>query len=151
MTDMDIKQLSSSDLSDFIALLRIFEVEFEWVNYKIPANDYLQQLLSSDNFLVFVVKSEGKLVGGLSAHILPSYEVDKSAAYIYDVAIAKAYQRKGFGAFLLAHFKDYCKQRGFFEMFVQADAADTHAINFYKKTNISSEMQAVHYAYVFDK
>jgi len=60
------------------------------------------------------------------------------------------YQRKGIGKKLISALCEYCSKNGFNEVFVQAETADTQAVNFYRTTPISDELQATHFTYSFD-
>lgn len=60
-------------------------------------------------------------------------------AYSYDMAVLTAYQRKGIGRKLVEFANEYCRGRGFKEVFVQADKVDDYALDFYRTTSLSAE------------
>lgn len=146
---MEIKKLEVNEVEDFRSLVEIFYDVFE-NDAEIPYNEHLLKVLSNPDFIAFVVKVEGKVIGGLSIRVLHQYYSIKPLAYIYDVGIAKAYQGKGYGKALMEEVCRYCKENGFEEAYVEAEADDTDAVNFYRKTNYSSEMNAIHFNYSFD-
>jgi aminoglycoside 3-N-acetyltransferase I len=148
---IEIKLLTPQDSSDFADLIQIFALVFEQDDIAIPRKAYLTKLLDKPDFLVIVAKDEGKVIGGLTIHILHSYYAEKPVAYIYDVGVAPQYQRKGIGKMLISYLIDYCKQNNFEEAYVEAEYDDTHAINFYRQTPFSSELQAIHFTYSFDE
>lgn len=143
-------QLPHNGIADFMALLRIFEQVFEWEDFSVPSETHLQKLLADPRFLVWVAKANNMVVGGLTIHVLQSYTTQKPSAYIYDVGVTQAYQRQGIGKLLIAAATTYCQKQGFSELFVQAETADTHAVDFYRATPITNEMQATHFTYTLD-
>jgi aminoglycoside 3-N-acetyltransferase I len=147
---VEIIKLTPTNIDDFSDLIKVFANVFEWEDFVLPRRDHLQRLLGNPNFLVFVGKTDKQVVGGLTAHVLDRYDTEKPSAYIYDVAVITNLQRKGIGKLLIASLNDYCKQNGFDEVFVQAETDDVQAVNFYKSTPISSELNATHFTYSFD-
>jgi aminoglycoside 3-N-acetyltransferase I len=98
-----------------------------------------------------VAKTKEKVIGGLTAHVLDRYDTEKPSAYIYDIAVLTTQQRKGIGNLLIATLNDYCKKNGFSEVFVQAETDDHQAVNFYRTTPNTHELQATHFTYSFDE
>ena len=148
--ELEILKLNHNDIDDFSELVTVFERVFEWENFILPNKFHLQKVLNNRLFLVFVAKTDNKLIGGLTAHILESYDSEKPSAYIYDLAVLTNHQRKGIGKLLIASLSDFCDKNGFKEVFVQAESEDLQAISFYKTTAISSEMKATHFTYLID-
>lgn len=143
---MVYKQLGSIDLPYLKALICIYEEVFEMENFTLPSDSYLQTLLQREGLLFFVATLEGNVVGGLTAHVLPSVYFESSEVYIYDLGVKTSYQRKGIGRKLMASLSDYCKAQGYKEVFVQADLVDQHAMDFYQATGGQAE-RVVHYSY----
>lgn len=147
---IEISKLAPNDIDYFTDLIRIFEKIFEWDNFSTPKRTHLQKLISNKNLLVFVAKTNKKLLGGLTAHVLDRYDSEKASVYIYDLAVITEFQRKGIGKLLIATLNDYCKKNDFNEVFVQAETDDIQAVNFYRTTAISNELKATHFTYSFD-
>jgi len=63
------------------------------------------------------------------------------------VAVLTEYPRKGVGRKLIAFTKEYCREKGFEEIFVQADKVDDYAIDFYRSTMPTTEEQVIHFNY----
>ncbi len=147
MMDVKIAYLTHTDIDPFTDLINVFKKEFEWSS--VPTKTHLQKVLNNPTFLVFVARLNNKLVGGLTVHILDSCETEKPSAYIYDLAVLAEYQRQGIGKSLIMAVNDYCRQHEFGEVFVQAETDDEQAVNFYRTTDISSELQATHFTYSF--
>jgi aminoglycoside 3-N-acetyltransferase I len=145
---MEIKKLDKNEISDFRNLIEIFKEVFE-NEEQIPENKQLFNLLSNPDFMVFVVKLNEKVVGGLTIYILNRYLGIKPIAYIYDVGVSHDFQGQGLGKALIAEVCKYCKNNGFEDAYVEAESDDSDAINFYRKTKYSNEMNATHFTYSF--
>lgn len=145
-----LKKLSNLDSKDFVALLKVFEEAFEMENFTVPDEQYLQKILGKTDFMVFVIWLENQIIGGLTAHHLHSYYEQSSEIYIYDFAIKTEHQQKGYGKMLMSYLKDYCKANNIEEIFVQADAEDTHAVEFYQKTG-GRAAKVIHFSYPIEK
>ncbi len=143
---MEIKKLNSDSLKDFKSLIEIFKLVFE-NNEPIADNEQLGKLLSNPDFFVFVVKSNNKVVGGLTIYVLHRYFGTKPIAYIYDVGVSPDFQRQGLGKALIAEVCNFCKQNDFEDAYVEAESDDIDAVEFYRKTEFSSEMKAIHFTY----
>ncbi len=63
----------------------------------------------------------------------------KPPAYIFDLAVDTKHQRKGIGKKIISAFNNFCKEKGFKEVFVQADRVDKHNVKFYRSTNPTEE------------
>lgn len=149
--ELELKILSSQDTDDFIKLIRIFGDVFEIENLKILDNNYLKSLLDKPDFLVLIGKYNNEVIGGLAVYILHRYYSTKPVAYIYDVGVMPNHQRKGVGKKLISYLTKYCEENGFEDAYVEAETEDLQAVNFYKTTKITSELQATHFTYSFDK
>jgi aminoglycoside 3-N-acetyltransferase I len=146
---MEIKKLNHNEVSDFRSLVEIFKTVFE-NEEQITDNEQLGKLLSKPDFMVFVVRQNEKIVGGLTIYILHRYFGTKPVAYIYDVGIKPELQGQGLGKALIAEVCNYCKDNGFEDAYVEAESDDIDAVNFYRKTKFRSEMNAIHFTYTFD-
>jgi aminoglycoside 3-N-acetyltransferase I len=144
MIDCSIQRTQKFD--HFYALIRLFEEVFEMKDFVMPPVDYLKKLLDRDDFFVFVAVSDGRVVGGLTSYILRQYYSTSPLVYIYDLAVAPEYQRKGIGKMLITEIQSYCKDIGVEEVFVQADVADDYALDFYRSTGARGE-DVVHFYY----
>ena len=146
---MKIKKLEKSEISDFKALIEIFKEVFE-NDEKILESEQLGDLLSKPDFMVFVVTLDGNVIGGLTIYVLHRYYASKPLAYIYDVGISPMYQGKGFGKALMAEVCLFCKQNNFEDAYVEAESDDIDAVNFYRRTKFTTEMNATHFTYSFN-
>ncbi len=144
-----IKRLAADELNEFFQMLRLFEEAFEMNDFQMPGKKHLKKLLRSKNFIVFAAIDENVVIGGLTAHILPSFYSDSSEVYIYDLAVKTIFQRKGIGKKLLLALKAYCGENNYNAFFVQADETDKHALEFYCATGGSPE-KVVHFNYLVE-
>lgn len=145
---MEIQKLSPNDVNYFKSLIEIFKRVFE--NDEAIANaEQLNKLLSTPDFLVFVVTLNNKVIGGLTIYVLHRYYHSKPVAYIYDVGIEPNFQGKGFGKALITEVCNFCKQNGFEDAYVEAESEDIDAVQFYRKTKFTTEMNAIHFTYSF--
>lgn len=143
---VEIKKLSSPDIEIFKELILVFEDVFEMKNFEMPHDNHLRQLLSKNDFYVFVALSNGEVVGGLTAYTLQQYYSERPLVYVYDLAVKTDMQRKGIGTKLMAEIVDYCQKTGVEEVFVQADEIDQYAVDFYRSTGAVGE-KVIHFYY----
>lgn len=99
-----------------------------------PLSDaYLDRLLQRDSFWAFAAIEEGRVIGGLTAHVLPMTKAEGAELLLYDIAVAEAYQRQGIGRSLIEAARKEAAARGVEATFVLADNQDEHALRFYQK------------------
>ena len=149
--EIEIKKLDDSNIGEFVNLIRVFEDVFEMKDFSMPDNKYLQNILKKTDFIVFVAIKENQIIGGLTAYTLEQYYSKKPLAYIYDLAVLTKYQRQGIGKKLIVEIIKYCGEKGYEEVFVQADKVDDYAIEFYRKTQITNEEEVIHFYYTLDR
>lgn len=142
-----IQIIQSGQIEEMKQLLKVFEDVFEMEAFPMPEDAYLQKLLEKDSFFAVAAKSNGQIIGGLTVYLLDQYYAPKRLAYIYDLAVLADYQRKGIGKQLIAFTNDYCREKGYEEVFVQAEKADDYALDFYRGTHPSTALEVVHFNY----
>jgi aminoglycoside 3-N-acetyltransferase I len=148
--EITIKELSGDDIVLFTDMLELFGEVFDMQDYQIPGKSYLEKLLNNPAFIAFVAIGNGRVLGGLTGHVLPSYYAESSEFYIYDLAVKTAYQRQGVGKKLMAAVAAFCREQNYAEYFVQADEPDQHALEFYRSTGGRAE-KVVHFCYEVKK
>jgi aminoglycoside 3-N-acetyltransferase I len=124
--------LQRGDDSKFKELVLLFNEEFESPNLTYANADNIGKLLDTPKFVCFVAQIDNRIVGGITAYELEMYDREGSAMYIYDLAVSRQYRRLGIGSRLVREIKNDCKARSIEDLFVHADAADRHAVEFYK-------------------
>lgn len=125
------KKLQSGNEKEFHDLVVLFHDVFETENEVNQGN--IKQLLNNPNFVCLVALQHHKIIGGITAYELMSYDSPNSVMYVYDLAVQNSYQRSGIGSRLMTELFVDCRKRGIKELFVQAEEADAHAIQFYRK------------------
>ena len=138
-----IHHLSSKDIDTMRSLLGLFgdvfnEAETYCANQ--PDVDYLRRLLGNDSFISLVASSSGQVVGGLVAYELEKFEQERREIYIYDLAVAVEFRRRGIATALIQTLKEIVAERGAYVIFVQADKGDTPAISLYGKLGIREDV-----------
>lgn len=129
------KQLSANDLSIMYGLLAMFGEAFgERDTYQgaVPSDAYLTMLLGKPHFIALAALDGDAVVGGLAAYQLEKFERARSEIYIYDLAVAEAYRRKGVATALIRALQRIAKERGAYVIYVQADIVDGPAIALYE-------------------
>jgi aminoglycoside 3-N-acetyltransferase I len=131
-----LRVLSAGDTGLFRSMLALFAVAFESEEHymsKQPSDEYINNLLSDENFVAIIAQSESQTVGGLAGYVLRKFEQARSEFYIYDLAVAESHRRRGIATALIEEVKAICAQRGIYVIFVQADYGDDPAIALYTK------------------
>lgn len=132
----EIRELQPDDVGTTEAMSTLFgEVFAEPAAYTgaRPSRAYLQRLLGGDAFIALAALADGRVVGGLAAYELPKFEQERSEIYIYDLAVAAAYRRRGIATALISKLRRIAAARGAYVIFVQADLGDEPAIALYTK------------------
>ncbi|CAN5342281.1 hypothetical protein BH10BAC4_BH10BAC4_05630 [soil metagenome] len=113
-------------------LLGIYKTVLKYNKREIPSDSELQSLLRKKD-IRFIVALEGdKVVGGLTAHLLPSAFGDARSFYIQDLAVAKKYQRRRIGTGLVRTLVFESRAHRHRDIFVQTSLSNKSAINFFK-------------------
>ena len=147
----EIERLSSRQIAEMREALRVFADSFEEEEnfFSAPPGDaYLRRLLSDGRFVLLAAKSDGKMVGALSAYELMKYEQERSEFYIYDLAVAKPFRRRGIARSLIEALKPIARDAGAWVIFVQADREDEPAVALYRSMGV--EEQPLHFDLALD-
>lgn len=150
MQALTIVKLTTDDLDDFTKAVLLFEQVFEMENFRLPEAEHLKKVLAKENFFVFVARIKDKIVGALTGYVLEQYYSVRPLAYVYDLAVDESLQRKGIGRALIKAVNNYYREKGFEEVFVQADRIEDHAVNFYRSTQPSAEEDVLHFYYTLN-
>lgn len=131
-----IRILDGSDAPSLRALLSVFSEAFEdpdSYSANQPSDEYLNTLLASETFLAIAAFSGDRVVGGLTGYVLPKFEQQRSEFYIYDLAVAEDWRRRGIATGMIETLKTAAADRGIYVIFVQADYGDDPAVALYTK------------------
>lgn len=135
--------LTASDVPSLRAMLGLFAEAFEDPESyasRPPDDDYLARLLASETFLAVAAFNDGRIVGGLAGYVLPKFEQARSEFYIYDLAVAEAFRRRGIATALVEELGRAAAERGIYVIFVQADYGDDPAVALYTKLGIREDV-----------
>ena len=133
---------------EFQGLLKVFREVFDWEESEFPNSSYLSNLLENPQLLVLIAKVEDKIVGGLTAYVLPGYQTKKSSIFIYDLGVTTNFQRQRIGKSLIDKLLDYAKKHRIQDVFVDTELEDNEdALAFYQKTGFDSQAKVVQYTY----
>ena len=96
------------------------------------SDDYLDRLLSREDFWAIAAFVGDEIVGGLTAHTLPMTRSESFEIFIYDLAVREDQQRKGIGRQLMTALREAAAIAGIQHVLVAADNDDVHALDFYR-------------------
>jgi aminoglycoside 3-N-acetyltransferase I len=102
-------KLSEKDVETLGEQIRLYEEVFEMMDFKMPPDAYLQTLLEKEHVIFYVAVADAKVIGGLTAYVLPSVYFAAAEVYIYDLAVKAEHQRKGIGTRLINELKSTAK------------------------------------------
>lgn len=146
-----IRLLTSSDIATARALNAMFARAFEDPDHYAahpPSDVYLTDLLAKPYVLALVAEAGDEVIGGLVAYELPKLEQKRSEIYIYDLAVAEAYRRKGVATALINALKLIARDLGAWVLYVQADYGDDPAVALY--TKLGAREDVMHFDIALD-
>lgn len=129
------KHLTEIDLPLLKDLLKIFGASFDephTYQSKVPSDEYLLKLIRKDTFIALAAISEGTVVGGLAAYVLEKFEQERSEIYIYDLAVAEEFRRRGIATGLINALREMAAGYNAWVIYVQADPPDEPAVKLYE-------------------
>ena len=138
-----LRILRAGDTAGYRAMLAVFGEAFEDVETYTtsqPSDEYIETLLSDDNFVAIVAQSDSEIIGALAGYVLRKFEQPRSEFYIYDLAVAESHRRQGVAMAMIEELKAVCARRGIYVIFVQADYGDEPAIALYTKMGTKEEV-----------
>lgn len=145
--EIEIKELKPDDVEDFMASIQLFKEVFDMKDFSPPSTSYIQKLLEQQDFHVFTAIKNERIVGALTSYVLKQYYAERPLAYIFDLAVSRDMQRRRIGTLLMEETIRFFKEKGFEEVFVQADQAEQHAVDFYRSTKPTEEEKVIHFYY----
>lgn len=141
--DFVVRGLTAADLTQLRQLNTLFGVAFhdsETYSSQPPGDDYVRALLADPKIIVVVALAGFAVAGGLVAYELRKFERERSEIYIYDLAVAESFRRRGIASALLERLSAIAAERGASSVFVQADYIDEPAIALYEKFGVREEV-----------
>jgi len=138
-----IRVLGGSDEALLRRALRLFGEAFEDAPTYIgaqPDDTYLSQLLLRDTFIAIAALHDDRVVGAMTAYVLPKFEQPRSEIYIYDLAVADAHRRRGLATAMIDRLRSIAAERGAYVIFVQADYGDAAAVALYTRLGLREDV-----------
>jgi aminoglycoside 3-N-acetyltransferase I len=105
-----------------------------------PGSAWHEALLAKEHVIALVALASRKVVGGLVAYELDKFERARREFYIYDLAVAEAWRRRGIATALIGGLGEIAAARGAWVVYVQADHGDDPAIALYDKLGVREEV-----------
>lgn len=140
---VDLRRLSATDTAPLRALNEVFGEAFgdsETYTRAPPSEAYLSGLLAKEHVIALVALVAGRVVGGLVAYELEKFERARRELYIYDLAVAQRYRRRGIATALIGQLREIAAARGAWMVYVQADYGDTAAIALYERLGVREDV-----------
>ena len=141
-----VRQLTPRDVPQLRELNELFGDAFsdrETYCSQPPGEDYLGGLLAEPHIIVLVALADARVTGGLVAYELRKLEQRRSEIYLYDLAVAEPFRRRGIASALIQQLRRTAAERGASCVFVQADYVDPPAIALY--TKFGSREEVLHF------
>lgn len=138
-----VRTLADGDVVAMRSMLAMFGQAFGEPNTytaRQPNDAYLKRLLSGDNFIAVAAFAGENMIGGIAGYLLPKFEQPRTELYVYDVAVATAYRRRGVATAMFEELKNVAAARGVYVIFVQADYGDEAAIALYTKLGVREDV-----------
>lgn len=129
-----IRRLGPGDISAARALNVLYADAFEDPERYAdtpPDDDWLAALLARPEFIALVAEADGMIVGGATAYVLPKLERATSELYLYDIAVADDWRRRGIATGLIRVLHAIGGHVGASTLYVQADPEDGPAVSLY--------------------
>lgn len=131
-----IRRLAPGEDQHFGEILDLFAEAFddpENYNSARPSADYQRALLAREDVIGLVALAGRKVVGALVAYELAKFAQERSEFYIYDLAVAEKWRRRGVATAMINELKFIAKAHGGWVIYVQADYGDDPAVALYTK------------------
>jgi len=131
---MQITKLSAKDLHLAQQLILQWQEDDGVLDTPLPSNAYLQKLLASDTFHVYVAQEDGLVVGGLTAYELHMFPKEGTEMFLYEIGVQEQHRKKGIARQLVEHLKTTCKEKGIKTIFVGTEKDNEPAKKLYIAT-----------------
>lgn len=138
-----ICRLGPGDLDAMRSMLSMFGESFgDRATYEAapPGDRYLARLLASDTFIAIAAVDGDVVRGGLAAYVLDKFEQERREIYLYDLAVAEAWRRRGIATALIAELQRIAAATGAWVVYVQADHGDDAAVALYTKLGVREDV-----------
>lgn len=147
MHDIETRRLATGDRelarTLFTTMSDVFGEEHDELT-----DSYINGLLGDRKFWAIAALSGGRVVGGITAHVLPLTSKATSEMFVYDIAVRADFRRRGIGRRLVRELIDGAAKDGIKCVCIPAESGDVPALDFYRA--LGGEELAVAY-FVFER
>lgn len=99
----------------------------------------LRSYLSDPRNIFLLACVHGEAVGFLRGTALGQIHTRHRQMFLYEVAVARRFRRRGVGKLLVQHLLDHCRANYFDEAFVFTDPRNRAAVRLYRSTGAVTE------------
>ncbi|NNC47565.1 MAG: GNAT family N-acetyltransferase [Sphingomonas sp.] len=140
---MKIRRLGKDDaaaMEELNALFaEVFEMPDEYVGRWLDRSA-LAVRLNDPNIWVLTAEEADRVIGGLTAYMLPKMEAPVSELFVYDLAVASDRQRQGVGTAILEEACKLAGAAGARLAIIEAEPDDAAPLSLYRKLATSEEI-----------
>ncbi|MEM6298944.1 MAG: GNAT family N-acetyltransferase [Bacteroidota bacterium] len=140
MQALSVKKLSDTNLNLAKKLLRVWFTQQELP--QLPSDEYLDQLLASPSFHIWIALMGDEVVGGLTGYELPLFTRPERELFLYELETSEKARRKGVATALIDAAKDFCRNSGIKIAYIPTEMENTVARKFYESTQAKFEAVA---------
>ena len=108
-----------------------------------PDDGWLCEVLARESVIALVAGTGKAIVGAAVAYELDKLEQRRRELYLYDLAVAASWRRRGVATLLIDALRAHAAGRDCYTLFVQADHGDDPAIALY--TKLGSREDVIHF------
>jgi ribosomal protein S18 acetylase RimI-like enzyme len=99
----------------------------------------LRRYLLDGRNIFIVAEMQGRPIGFLRGTVLGQIRTRRPQMFLYEIGVRDGYRRRGIGTELVRVLLQYCRTRGFDEVFVLTDPANRAAVRLYRATGGTTE------------
>lgn len=134
--NFNVVRLKAGDIAFVRRALDLFGEAFgepDTYSARQPDDDWLNDLLGSEDFVFLIAQDGDAPVAALAAYVLRKFEQARKEIYIYDLAVADDRRREGIATALIGELQRIATEIDAYVIFVQADHGDDAAMALYEK------------------
>lgn len=110
------------------------------------AQSYLEEMKNADAIMLRLVTTDNVTIGFIVGRTVPGVEtVSQIDAEIYNIAVIKSIQKKGFGQLLFNAFMDECSLRSVVNLWLEVRESNLTALAFYEKNGFARVQTRNHF------
>ena len=127
-----IRQVEASHIGDLIRIGDETNLS-PWT-----AQGYLDEIKKSDAVMLRLVAEDNSTIGFIVGRIVIGGSIEtQTDAEIYNIAVAKIEQKRGFGQLLFDAFAVICRDKGVINIWLEVRESNQEAIRFYERNGFA--------------